>query len=160
MTTLKLDRPTTIAECQALVTNIPKYCANASFTIAGQAYSATDAVAFVQTVLTAVSATSNAKAAWKDATVAESKVISTDGPTLRGLREVIEVMFSNQTTILSDFMITPRKTPKPLTAAERAAAIAKAKATRAARGTKGKNQKVLADTHDPRDGFVQLRAVA
>jgi hypothetical protein len=40
----------------------------------------------VQGVLTAVSTTNNAKAAWKDATIAEEKVIGQDGATLSSRR--------------------------------------------------------------------------
>ena len=62
---------------------------------------------------------------------------------------------------LHDFGLMPRKVPAPRTAAQKAAAAVKGRATRAARHTMGSVQKVLADTHDhDRRGLVQLRAVA
>jgi hypothetical protein len=47
----------TIAQYRALVTGIPLYCANATFTVASQTFTATEAVAFISSVLAAVSAT-------------------------------------------------------------------------------------------------------
>jgi hypothetical protein len=49
--------------------------------------------------------------------------------------------FGNSPDILADFGLQPRKARQPLTADKQAAAIAKRKSTRAARGTKGKRQK-------------------
>jgi len=98
-------------------------------------------VTAIQTVLNAVAATATAKTNWKDAKLAEEAIIAQDGPTVRGIRENLATLFVNNTTALADLMITPRKPYKPLSAAARAAANAKAKATRQARGTKGSVQK-------------------
>jgi hypothetical protein len=133
--------PLTLAEYQALVTGIPKNAPNATFGVAGQTLSATQAVTFINTVLTAVAATATAKTSWKDAKMAEQVLVAQDGATIRGIRASLATMFSNNTTALADLMITPRKPYKPLSAAARAAANAKAAATRAARGTKGSVQK-------------------
>ena len=60
---------------------------------------------------------------------------------MKQIRSNVAWMFSNQVSTLTAFAIAPRKVPVPLTAAKRAAAIAKAKATRLARGTTSKKQK-------------------
>jgi hypothetical protein len=54
----------------------------------------------------------------------------------------VRAMFGNQPDILADFGLNSRKTRKPLTAEELVAAKAKRDATRAARATKGKVQKL------------------
>lgn len=54
----------------------------------------------------------------------------------------VRAMFGNQPDILADFGLAPRKTRTPLTAEEQVAAAAKRDATRAARGTKGKVEKL------------------
>jgi hypothetical protein len=53
----------------------------------------------------------------------------------------VQAVYGNSPDILADFGLTPKKARKPLTAGEQAAAIAKRNATRAARGTKGSQQK-------------------
>jgi hypothetical protein len=137
----KLIDPLSLAEYQALVAGIPKNCPNAIFMVAGQTFTAPQAVTFIGGVLAAVSATATAKTSWKDAQVAEAKTLAADGPIVKGIRETLEVMYSNNTTVLGEFLITPRKPYTPLSVEAKAAAAAKAKATRAARGTKGKVQK-------------------
>jgi hypothetical protein len=64
-----------------------------------------------------------------------------NGQIVKGIRDSIAVQFSNNATTLAEFMITPRKPYTPLSIAARAAADAKAKATREARGTTSKKQK-------------------
>ena len=156
-------RPLTLAEYQALAIGIPKNCPTAVFGVLGQQMTAAQAVAAVQTVLNAVAATATAKTNWKDARVAEESIVAQDGPMVRGIRDNLTTLFSNNTTALAELLITPRKPYKPLTAAARAAANAKAAATRAARGTKGSAQKHLGGNEvpdSPGDSWVVLRAVA
>ena len=133
--------PLTLSEYQALVTNIPKYCPNAIFGVAGQTLTAIQAVAFIDVLLTAVSATATAKTGWVDARMAEEKLVTQDGAVLKAIRENILTMFSNNTTALAAFEIAPKKPRQPLSAEARTAATAKLRATRTARGTKSKKQK-------------------
>jgi hypothetical protein len=49
----------------------------------------------------------------------------------------VQVTFGKSPDVLADFDLAPRKTPRPLTGAEKVAAAAKNAATREARGTKG-----------------------
>jgi hypothetical protein len=140
-TRIRTIRPLTISEYQALVTGIPKNCPTATFTVAGQTFTAAQAVVYLQGVLNAVAATAAAKTNWKDAMAAAEQTVIQEGATVRGIRDVIATMFSNQTTVLAEFLITPRKPHKPLSTQAQAAANAKAAATRKARGTMGSVQK-------------------
>ena len=54
----------------------------------------------------------------------------------------VMAMFSNSPSVLADFGLKPKKARAPLTVAQKAAAKAKRDATRKARGTKGKKQKL------------------
>jgi hypothetical protein len=87
-------------------------------------------VTFISSVLAAVTATATAKGAWKDTILAEEKLLAADGPTVKEIRTNIATMFSNAMNTLDAFEIVPRKVPTPLTADQRAAATAKARATR------------------------------
>src|SRR5579859_1031391 len=55
----------------------------------------------------------------------------------------VRAAFGNSPDILADFGLEPKKAKTPLTVAQKAAAAAKRKATREARGTKGTRQKAL-----------------
>jgi hypothetical protein len=131
----------TVAEYQALIVGIPKYAPNAIFTVASQTFTATQAVAFLQTLHDASAGTPAAKAAWKQAVSSDLALEATNGLMAREMRDTVALMFSNAESTLQAFALKPRKPPTPLTAEARAAANAKARATRAARGTKGSVQK-------------------
>ena len=64
------------------------------------------------------------------------------GPILRAYERFVLVAFAGATQTLVDFGLTPPKARTPLTANELAVRAAKAKATRAARGTTSKKQKL------------------
>jgi hypothetical protein len=131
----------TQAQYQALITGIPKYCANTVFSVAGQSFTATQAVTLVQSLLNVSAATAAAKSAAKEAVATEQATIGQNALLVRGIRESIGLTYSNSPTTLTAFDIQPRKSPKPLSTEARAAATAKAKATRQARGTASKKQK-------------------
>jgi hypothetical protein len=133
----------TQAEYQALSIGLPKYCPTAVFTIAGQSYTTPQVVALITSLLNVTVAVAPAKAAYAEARSAILAAEATDGMTVKGVREVVALMFENASTTLADFAIVPRKLPKPLSTAARAAATAKADATRKARGTSSKKQKAL-----------------
>jgi hypothetical protein len=136
-----LMSPLTLAELQALVNGLPRYCPTAIFTVAGQTFTSPQAVTFIQSVLAAVSAVATAKTGWTDARLAEAKIVSQDGAAVKAIRDNVALMFSNNTTTLADFMIAPKKPRVPLSVEARAAATAKARATRLARGTESKKKK-------------------
>jgi len=158
----KVAKQLSLVQLQALISNVPKYCPNMTIALNSQPYTTAQLVSLLTGVHDAFTAATAAKAAWKGAVVAAQGVGATQGVLARELRDICALMFINAPATLNDLGITPRKAPKPLTGAARAAATAKMEATRKARGTTSKKQKALADTHDPREGLgmVELRAVA
>jgi hypothetical protein len=131
----------TPAEYQALIVGIPKYMPGAIFMVASQTFTATQAVAFLQTLHDSSAARVAARAALTQAIHADQALEAQNGPVAREMRDAVALAFSNAPTTLAAFSLTMRKTPTPLSTQARAAANAKAKATREARGTKGKVQK-------------------
>jgi hypothetical protein len=131
----------TVAEYQALITGIPKYLPNGTFMVSGQTLTATQAVTFLQGLHDTSAATIAAKGALQQARDQDVVSEAQNGVVAREIRDTIALMFSNAAGTLAAFGLTPRKPPKPLSPEARVAANAKAKATRAARGTKGKVQK-------------------
>jgi hypothetical protein len=131
----------TEAQYQALLTGMPKYCPNAVFTIDGQSYTTTQVAALINAILNAKLAVAPAKATYLAAAHAIEEAVVANGETVKEIRAVISFMFGNEPATLAAFGISPRKSPKPLSTEARAAAEAKAEATRKARGTTGKKQK-------------------
>jgi hypothetical protein len=136
-------RMLTTAQYQALLVGLPKYCATTVFTIAGASYTTPQVVALIQSVMNASLAVAPAKATYLATTKAIAQSETTDGETVKEVREVVALMFKNAPSTLAELAISPRKVPQPLSTAARAVAEAKAKATRLARGTTSKKQKAL-----------------
>jgi hypothetical protein len=61
---------------------------------------------------------------------------------MRAFVQFVKTTFSNSPDVLADFGLKAAKAKTPLTVEQKAAAAAKRKATRAARGTKGSKQKL------------------
>ena len=73
------------------------------------------------------------------AVLAEQQLQASSAQFVSDVRQTILAMFSGQTDVLADFGLAPRK-KAVRTPEAKVAANAKAKATRTARGTKGKKQ--------------------
>jgi len=64
------------------------------------------------------------------------------GPVVLALRRTLQSMYANAPDTLAVYGLEPHQVPAPRTAAEKAASAAKAEATRKARGTTSKKQKL------------------
>lgn len=100
-------------------------------------------VALITSILNVSAAVAPAKATWLEAAQAIEETEASDGKTVKAVREVVALMFENAPATLASLAIEPRKSPKPLSVEARAAATAKGRATRLARGTSSKKQKAL-----------------
>ena len=99
------------------------------------------AVAELQQLVDNRAATTAARATAKDKVASEQAAMPALTAFMSAFESLIRVMFGNDTASLADFGLLPRKQPVPKTVEEKAAATAKAKATREARGTKGPKAK-------------------
>lgn len=95
----------------------------------------------INTLLSALLAIPPAKGAWLAAIQASRQLEAGDGEGVKEIRDIVAVMYKFAPATLLALAIEPKKSPKPLSAEARTAANAKAKATRAARGTTSKKQK-------------------
>jgi len=135
------SRTLTEAQLRALITSIPIYCANTIFTLSGQTFTSPQLVTLITSVLNASTAVTAARASMKAALLAEEKLVLGNVVLVREARDTLGLMFNTVPETLSAFAIVARKPPTPLSTEARAAATAKAKATRIARGTTSKKQK-------------------
>jgi hypothetical protein len=122
---------------QSMIDGLTKNAATiGSLLIAGKTYTVAQAIALVQTALTASKTVVINHTALEASLQAETAVRTQNKPFYDGLTQTLQAMFAGQVSTLGDFGLKGRKVPvvAPATLVE---AAAKAKATRAARGTKG-----------------------
>jgi hypothetical protein len=127
---------------QALVAGTQKHFPNGSFTIGGTAYTATALIQALQSLEQAIVAVNAAQSNAKDAVLTLHGVEATVAPLMRDFKRFVLSTFGTATQELADFGLQPPKARKPLDSEKRAAATAKLRATRAARGTTSKKQKL------------------
>lgn len=112
----------------------------ASLIIGGTTYKNADLQTALQARLNAMAPVEVAKAQWQAAVQADYAERAKTKALLAGLRQALLVVYAGSTDKLADFGLVGRK-PANVTPTARVAAAQKAKATRAARHTLGKNQK-------------------
>jgi hypothetical protein len=83
------------------------------------------------------------KATWQADVKADRDERAKTKAFVSGLRQALQVAFAGSIDTLADFGLKPRKARAPRTPEQKAAASAKAKATRAARHTMGSKQKAM-----------------
>jgi hypothetical protein len=130
-----------LADLRGLQAGIQKNLATFTFIVAGKTYTGAEALAFVDSCIASVQAVVTARANLAGALTANQKFQALNGGTLKALRGMIALMYSDQHTKLNEFAIQPRKPRTPLTNDALVLRAAKAKATRTKRRTMGKRQR-------------------
>jgi hypothetical protein len=130
----------TMARDQALLAGIPKRMGSAQFLVHEQTLTAAAVVSMLQTRVMAAANAVTSQAAYHAAVKAADTALRSSAPTVSGIVETIYVAFGEDPAALADFGLPVRK-KGTLTPAQRIAATAKAKATRAARHTMGAKQR-------------------
>jgi hypothetical protein len=131
-----------LARVQALIAGTTKHFPNGSFTLGGTTYTSASLIQVLQGLANAMQARDVAQAGAKDALAAEHTAQTQVGPIMKVYERLVLLTFANATQTLADFGLKPPKARTPLTTAQRAVRAAKAKATRTARGTTSKKQKL------------------
>jgi hypothetical protein len=140
------SKATVLAAVQALIAGTEKHFPNGSFTLGNTAYTTASLVALLQSVATALTALNTAQVAAKHALTTFQGALAQVDPVIQIYVRYLQATFANTALILADFGLEPRKVPAPLTVEQKAAAKAKAAATREARGTTSKKQKQIVET--------------
>ena len=134
-------KPTQASDGQ-VIAGIKKDLQNvATLPLGGDTYTPTSLVAFFQSRIDAINAVALAKAHYQ-AAIATYQAINTKGTVVaRGLRQYVMNAFGVTSPLIADFGYTPPKRATQ-TPEQKAAAVAKRKATRQARGTLGPKAKL------------------
>jgi hypothetical protein len=112
-----------------------------SFAIAGTSPTVDAVLAALDARIAAESAADSARATWQTKVQVARDERSSTRVLVSGVRQALQLKYANEIDTLADFGLKPRKQPAPRTPEQRAEAVAKAKATRAARHTMGSKQK-------------------
>jgi hypothetical protein len=131
-----------LALVQGLISGTQKHFPSGSFTLGNVAYTTTTLVQALQGLASAITAVNAARVSLKDAVAALDKAEPSMAPLLRDYTKFLQSAFSTAAQQLADFGLQPPKARTPLTSEQLAARTAKSRATRAARGTTSKKQKL------------------
>jgi hypothetical protein len=141
-TTKATTQADTLAQLQGLILGLQKQLPSGQFTLVSTVFTTAALVTALQGTVTTLTTLTAAHAALKVALAAWAAEEAKMGPVILALRRILQSMFANAPDTLLVYGLEPRKVPAPRTAAQKAASAAKAKATRIARGTTSKKQKL------------------
>ncbi|MDP9036063.1 MAG: hypothetical protein M3O50_14780 [Myxococcota bacterium] len=135
------DRTKTPARDAQVIVGVGKHLQSvSSVPLVGSTYTPADLAKLFQSRIDSVAAASAAKATWHSNVVATKALNTRVSPVLRALRQYVINVFGETSPVLADFGFAPPKRTTR-TPEQKAAAAAKAKATRQARHTMGPKQK-------------------
>ena len=136
----KQNQNTTVTALSQSIAGVQKHFPSGNLLIGGKAFTTAEWVGLFQSLIDAITASTAAKASRVKAVANVRSLETTVLPVHRDLIDFVEASLGRDPTLLADFGEQPvaRKVP---TAAEKAAAVQKREATRAARHTAGPVQK-------------------
>jgi hypothetical protein len=141
-TTSKPNKATALTRVQAIIAGTQKHFPASTFTLGNTAYTTATLIQALQSLENALAALAAAHVSVKDAGTALRDIQAKVGPLMRDYRRFVLAAFSTAAQELADFGLPPPKARKPLSSEKRAAATAKLRGTRKARGTTSKKQKL------------------
>jgi hypothetical protein len=142
MSTSKVSKASTLAFLQALVAGTKQHFPNGPITFGNATYTAASLEQLFSSLILAMTSLSAAQLSAKDAMANKRGVQAKVGPIVSAYKRFLVATFAGATQTLADFGVPPPKAKAPLSSAQRAAATAKARATRQARGTVGSKKKL------------------
>ena len=140
--TTKPTKATALAGVLALIAGIQKHFPTGSLTVGNVVFTTAALILLLQGQADAMTAQTTAQKTADDAMTALRALQTRNGPIIQALKDLLLAQFGSASQTLADFGLSPRKVRAPMTVAQKAAAAAKSKATRAARGTAGPKAKL------------------
>jgi hypothetical protein len=140
--TSKSSKATVLTRVRALIAGTEKHFSTTAFVLGKTAYTAATLTEALQSLANAIVRLNALHASVKDA-VMELRAIETQvAPLMRDYQRVVLAAFSTGAQELADFGMQPPKARTPMDSEKRAVAVAKMRATRKARGTMSRKQKL------------------
>jgi len=141
MSTKKETKVTLALRVQGLIAGTQKHASSGPLTLEGVAYTPAELAQVLQSLSDAIAKADATKADWKDALKSMRDTQAKVGPLLQAYKSWLVATHGKAPAILADYGLAPPKARTPQTADQKAAAVAKRKATRDARHTAGPKQK-------------------
>ena len=137
------------AQLQTLVSGIlANLDSSTSLSISGGTYTIAEMVGRIQERIAAAERTKASKNLWHSDVQAERQVAAALRPLLKGMQRFVQSRYGEDSAKLAEFGFTPRK-PRQVSAKTKADAAVKATATRKARNTVGKKQRLAIKAPPP-----------
>ncbi len=144
MSTLDRNKPTRKDQLRLIISGVQKHYPSGQMALASQTFNLpSDLVKFIQADIDATDAADKVRADWLAAVQAQTDSHQKVGPVLRALKRQVLAQFGDTQdagSTLADFGYAPQKVAEK-SAATKAAAAEKGRATREARHTMGSNQR-------------------
>ena len=127
---------------QNLVDGLTKHASTlTSLTFGGSSHPTAAILAVLNARIASADAVASTRATWQGTVKADRDGRANNRAFVSGVRQALQLAFAGSIEGLADFGLSPRKVPAPRSPEEKAASVAKSKATRAARHTMGSKQK-------------------
>jgi hypothetical protein len=138
----RVNRSQQQAGDQSLIDGLQKHASTlSSLTFGGTSNPTAAIIAVLQARIASANTVLPARATWQATVQADRDELAKTQAFVSGLRQALQLAYAGSIDTLADFGLKPRRHPAPRTPEQKAAAVAKAKATRAARHTMGSKQK-------------------
>jgi hypothetical protein len=132
----------TVQSLQSLINGIEKNLPNGSFLLGGTTFTTPEVVDFLQSLIDALGTLQSAHSALDDAVSSYQAQSIKYAPLVKDLKLTLQIQSGDAASTLSDYGLTPRKTPAKMSPEILVARAQKAEATRKARNTMGSKQKL------------------
>jgi hypothetical protein len=139
---LKPSKALALSSVEGLIAGTQTHFPDDKVTLGSTKYTTASLVQRFQRLADAINSLNAAQAAAADALTALLAVHADVGPLMKAYKRFVLAVFFDSTQTLADFRLTPPKVPAPRTAEQQAVAAAKLRATRKARGTTSRKQKL------------------
>jgi hypothetical protein len=136
------NKTTEVARVRSLITGLGKHFSTATnLTVGGASYAPSALTQLLQSFVDLSDGAAAAKVSYKDALKNQKAQAAALRAVIRAFRAFVFATFGNTPSALADFGLVPRKGPVPKTVEQKASAVVKNLATRAARHTVGSKAK-------------------
>jgi hypothetical protein len=141
-TRLKPSKSAALTSVQGLISGTLAHFPANTFALGSMTFTTASLVQRLQKLADAIIALNTVQAEAKDALSALQQAQEDVDPVIQAYKRFVFATYFDSTPTLADFLLAPPKVPAPRTVVQKAAAAAKLRATRKARGTTSKKQKL------------------
>ena len=136
------SKAATLAFLQALISGLQKHFPGGAFMVSNVTYTTASLAARLQTLADAIAELLAAHAQVRDRVLRLKRIMADVGPAAQACERIVQASFGSNVEALADFGLAPRKPRTPRTSEKKLVAAARARATRRARGTKSRKQRL------------------